>query len=211
MKRLILSILALTLSAYVISAQGSDSSYPRLSESVTELVTLKYNEMIVKNGQEATGRKQSNRNNTILYDQRNSASTLVSLLALEKEDVTSMNSFVNAVLNMTPELHSFPKDVISFYLPPIQKELGENDAMFYLFIDEECFGVGSASKGLYSSIPCNCFDDGLHHLLIVGSQVEEGLPLVDLFSSLVLFDIKDTYIFSIVTNRKSIAELKLES
>ncbi len=182
-----LSILMLLLNAQGISAQGRDSSYPGLAESVTELITLKYNEMIVKSVRGATGRKKNDSNDTVLYEQLNSASTLVYLLALEKEDVTSVNSFVKVVLTMTPELHSFPKDVISFYLPPIRKELGENDVMLYLFIDEKCFGVGSASKGMYSSIPCTYFDDSLHQLLIVGSQVEEELPLWHLYSSPVLF------------------------
>ena len=189
MRHWITLLIATTL--FLQSTYAQTNSYLVLAKPVTDFVSMKYSEQVSEALNAAKKEKDRQR---IQEEGRTNQKTINKLSALNAARLTDLNTFISSMSSPVVMPSDEVGSDILVYVSPAESQ---KEILLYLFLDGNCYGAGTLTKGLISQIPSDVFADGLHEMVLIASCAEAPVPLIRAFSSTVHFGVKTNFSFEV--------------
>lgn len=176
-----------------------------ISNSITELVNLKFAQQIEEEIQLI---KKTKEKNNKLKELESIQTTQDKLLYLNSTNMEEINKFVLTSIEDAGSSIIEKDNAVSFFMKGDKKQ--SKEVVLYLFMDDECIGAGTNSKGLQCIHYIDDNEKTLHTISIVeGVSGEKKLKQFVVYSSSVHFGVKTKYVFKETFSRGIISKLQI--
>lgn len=203
-KLIIFTLLFSLFGGYHLSAYTVDKP-DILSNSITELINLKFAQQVKEEIQLIKKTKEKNRK----LEELESIQTIQDkLLYLNSSNMEHINKFVLTSIEDAGSSIIEKENAVSFFMEGDKKQ--SKEIVFYLFMDDKCIGAGSNTKGLQCHHYIEENEKTLHSITIVeGILGDKKTKQFVVYSSSVHFGVKTKYIFKGTFSRGIISELQI--
>ncbi len=210
MKTIILSVIAflyaMTSMAQVINSR--EAIAPAVSDLIAnyyEKYALEQLQNVKGRSEEAKAKKQEQVKSQLQLNDTD-YKKLSKLTSKERAEIYQfIVTSVSGVGTRIPE----PEGRILFYLSENNQINLTNECVLYLFLNGQCYGVGTSVKGLYTLIDTDEVGEHSIHEVVVVSHVQSTGEFKEVFNSSVMFKLKKEYNYHAILKRGKIEELIL--